>query len=149
MKKVFTIFALIFIVADVFAQSAAYTKYVNQAKEFEAKKQWAFALNAWYDPLGCNDAPALKAEALNGYRKLSETIYNGNPGYGNYKISALHDEWKKLLIDAEKLGSTIFTYELTLGKLEKQSGTSNYSAKIQFKESDRYNTKTSIILMNL
>ena len=95
MKKAFLIIAVIFIAAGVFAQSAAYTMYVKQAKDYEAKKQWAFALNAWYDALGCDDAPALKTEALNGYRKLSETIYNGNPGYGNYKVSALHDEWTK------------------------------------------------------
>ncbi len=138
MKKAFLILTVIFITAGVFAQSSAYTKYVKQAKDYEAKKQWAFALNAWYDALGCDDAPALKTEALNGYKKLSEAIYDGNPGYGNYKVSALHDEWMKLLIDAEKLGNTIFTYELTLGKLEKQSGTSNYTAKIEFKESDRY-----------
>lgn len=120
-----------------------------QAKDYEAKKQWAFALNAWYDALGCDDAPALKSEAVNGYRKLSETIYNGNPGYGNYKTSALHDEWKKLLIDAEKLGSTIFTYELTLGKLEKQSGTSNYTAKIQFEQSDRYLKTIGVVAKGL
>ena len=95
MKKAVLIIAVIFIAAGVFAPSAAYTKYVKQAKDYEAKKQWAFTLNAWYDALGCDDAPALKAEALNGYRKLSETIYNGNPGYGNYKVSALNDEWKK------------------------------------------------------
>ena len=149
MKKAFLIIAVIFIAAGVFAQSAAYTKYVKQAKDYEAKKQWAFALNAWYDALGCDDAPALKTEALNGYKKLSETIYNGNPGYGNYKVSALHDEWKKLLIDAEKLGNTIFTYELTLGKLEKQSGTSNYTAKIEFKESDRYTKTIGVIAKGL
>ncbi len=149
MKKAFLILTVIFIAAGVFAQSAAYNKYVKQAKDYEAKKQWAFALNAWYDALGCDDAPALKTEALNGYKKLSETIYNGNPGYGNYKISALHDEWKKLLIDAEKLGSTIFTYELTLGKLEKQSGTSNYTAKIQFQESDRYTKTIGVIAKGL
>lgn len=95
MKKAVLIIAVIFIAAGVFAPSAAYTKYVKQAKDYEAKKQWAFTLNVWYDALGCDDAPALKAEALNGYRKLSETIYNGNPGYGNYKVSALNDEWKK------------------------------------------------------
>lgn len=95
MKKAVLIIAVIFIAAGVFAQSAAYTMYVKQAKDYEAKKQLAFALNAWYDALGCDDAPALKPEALNGYRKLSETIYNGTPGYGNYKVSALQDEWTK------------------------------------------------------
>lgn len=149
MKKAFLIFAVIFITAGLFAQSTAYNKYVKQAKDYEAKKQWAFALNAWYDALGCDDAPALKTEALNGYKKLSETISNGNPGYGNFKVSALHDEWKKLLIDAEKLGNTIFTYELTLGKLEKQSGTSNYTAKIQFEESDRYIKTIGVIAKGL
>ena len=115
MKKAFLILAVIFIAAGVFAQSAAYNKYVKQAKDYEAKKQWAFALNAWYDALGCDDAPALKTEALNGYKKLSEAIYDGNPGYGNFKVSALYDEWMKLLIDAEKLGNTIFTNINNLG----------------------------------
>ncbi len=38
MKKAFLILAVIFIAAGVFAQSAAYTKYVKLAKDYEAKK---------------------------------------------------------------------------------------------------------------
>lgn len=142
-RKLIVIVAMMFAVVSVFAQSAEYSKYLAKAKAYESKKQWAFALEAWYDAIGCEDEPSVKADAMNGYLALSEAIKSGNPGLGKYNAFTLHDEWKKLLIDAEKLGSSICKFELHLGKLEQgeldyKTKTASYKSKVQVKISDRY-----------
>ena len=131
------------LVVDGFAQSAQYSKYLAKAKEYEGKKQWAFALDSYYDAIGCDDEPALKKEALNGYLTLSNSIKNGKPGLGKYNSFAIHDEWKKLLMDAEKLGSSICKFELRIeqlkqGDLDYKTKTASYKSKVQVGISDRY-----------
>lgn len=151
MKKIASvIIAFSVITASVFAQSAEYSKYLAEAKKYEEKKQWAFALDAYYDAIGCSDEPSLKIDALNGYIALSESIKNGNPGLGKYNPFTMHDEWKKLLIDAEKLGSSICKFELHLGKFEQgdldyETRTATYKSKVQYEISDRYKKTIGVI----
>ena len=149
-RKLIVIVAMMFAVASAFAQSAEYSKYLAKAKEYEGKKQWAFALDAYYDAIGCEEEPSVKADAMNGYLALSEAIKSGNPGLGKYNAFTLHDEWKKLLIDAEKLGSSICKFELRLGKLEQgeldyKTQTASYKSKVQVAISDRYAKTVAVV----
>ena len=141
MRKI-TIFSLLILLAgSVFGQS--YNDYLTKAKNFEAKKLWCQALGAYYDALGTDEEPSKKKEALQGYSELSDLIKSGNPGKGKFNPFAMHDEWKNLLIDAEKYGSSFPIYTLQIGdlvqgELDYQTRTATYSAKIDYKHSDRY-----------
>ena len=151
MRRIISIIiTFFFLTVNNFAQSTEYSKYISKAKEYENNKQWAFALDAYYDALGCSDEPSLKIDALNGYITLSEAIKSGYPGLGKYNPFVMHDEWKKLLIDAEKLGSTICKFELHLGKLEQadlnyETRTASYKSKVQIEVSDRYKKTIAVI----
>ena len=151
MKRIISIVVSIFCFAVCsFAQSAEYAKCLSKAKEYESKKQWAFALESYYDAIGCDDEPSAKTDALNGYLALSEAIKSGNPGLGKYNAFSVHDEWKKLLIDAEKLGSSICKFALRLGKLEQgdldyKTHTASYKSKVEIEISDRYAKTVAVV----
>ncbi len=81
-------------------------QYVKQAKAYEQKKQWAFALNSYYEAMAVNTDVSLKKEAVEGYAALASAILNGNPGLGKYDPFSMPDEWQKLLVDAEKCAYT-------------------------------------------
>ena len=150
MKRISIVTAIFCFAVCAFAQSTEYSKYLSKAKEYESKKQWAFALDAYYDAIGCDDEPSAKTDALNGYLALSEAIKSGNPGLGKYNAFSVHDEWKKLLIDAEKLGSSICKFALRLGKLEQgdldyKTHTASYKSKVQVEISDRYAKTVAVV----
>ena len=150
MKKIITFVAALFISTTIFAQSKEYSDYLKQAKDYEAKKQWAFAMNAYYDALNCDDEPQMKEEALTAYNNIKTAILSGNPGLGKFNAFTLHDEWKKLLIDAEKLGSSICRYDIIIGdlvqgELDYETRTATYSSKIQLLNSDRYANTITVI----
>ncbi len=150
MKKILGILAMALTAASLFGQSAEYTACMNAAKEYEAKKQWAFALNAYYDATGCSDDPSVKEEAFEGYNKLKEEITSGKPGYGTYNVFAIHDEWKNLLADAEKLCTTFCTEHIKIGKLERgkldyATRTATYTCEIQTSRVKRYDRTVGII----
>ncbi len=110
---------------------------------YEANKEWAFALDAYYSALGCSDEASVKFEAYEAYSNIVSAIEEGKPGPGTYNVFTLHDEWKNLLINAEKLGSTTCMLDITLDKLELDSldysnRTANYKGKIDVNNSSRY-----------
>ncbi|MCQ2613890.1 MAG: SUMF1/EgtB/PvdO family nonheme iron enzyme [Treponemataceae bacterium] len=150
MRKLVVLIAMLLTGIGLFAQSADYTKYLEQAKKYETEKRWCFALGAYYDAMATDDEPELKLEAYNGYTELVEAIKSGNPGKGNFNAFTMHDEWKALLIDAEKYGSSIFRYEVTVGdlvqgNLDYKTKTASYSATVTGKISDRYKRTVEII----
>ena len=128
-----------------------YNSHLGKAKEYEKQKRWCYALGAYYDAMGTVDLdPEYKTEAVNGYNALKETILSGNPGIGTFNAFALHDEWKKLLIDAEKYGSSFNPYlvevgNLVKGELDYTTKTASYSAKISYSVGNRYNSTIKII----
>ena len=150
MKKILLILGILVASFGLYAQSAEYTRYLNQAKTYETQKKWCHALGAYYDALVTDDDPEVKQEAWDAYKELRDTILSGNPGKGNYNLFDKHDEWKKLLMDAEKYGSSIAKYALTIGELERQSldyntKTASYSATVKQSVSDRYKKTIDII----
>ena len=149
MKKLLIIAFLLLMTADIFCQS--YDDYLKKAKDFEAKKQWCQALGAYYDALGTDEDPAKKKNAWAGYNELADLIKAGNPGRGKFNPFTLHDEWKNLLMDAEKFGSSfpsqiIKIENLEQGDLDYKTKTATYFARVWPVDfNDRYKKTVSII----
>lgn len=128
-----------------------YNSHLGKAKEYEKQKRWCYALGSYYDAMGTVDLdPEYKTEAVNGYNALKETILSGNPGIGTFNEFTLHDEWKKLLIDAEKYGSSFNPYEVIVGDLSQKNldytnKTASFEAEINFKTGNRYKYTIEIV----
>lgn len=152
LKKLFLIgFSLLF-VTTLFGQT--YEEYLAKAKQYEAEKRWAYALGAYYDAMGTDLSPEEKKEAHDGYVTLQKAILSGNPGLGKFNAFTLHDEWKNLLIDAEKFGSSFNPYILTIGELVQgdlnyENRTASYSAKISYTRSEKYGYTIGVIAEGL
>ena len=148
MKKLLFVMLAIFCVLPLFAKS--YREYLAEAKKYEEQKRWCYALGSYYDAMGTDELPENKKEAYESYSKLRNAIISGNPGFGKFNEFSIHDEWKNLLIDAEKYGSSISIYDITIGNLERgaldyKTRTATYNAKIDYRLGDRYNHTISII----
>ena len=128
-----------------------YEGHLAKAKKYETEKRWCYALGSYYDAMGTVGLdPEYKTEAVNGYNALKDSILSGKPGFGTFNEFSLHDEWKKLLIDAEKYGSSFNPYEVTVGRLVRESldyttKTASYSADISYSVGNRYNSTIKII----
>ena len=148
MKKLLFVMLVMFCVLPLFAKS--YTEYLAEAKKYEEQKRWCYALGSYYDAMGTDELPENKVEAKEGYNRLKNAIISGNPGLGSFNVFDFHDEWKNLLIDAEKYGSSICIYDITVGDLERgaldyTTRTATYNAKIDYRLGDRYNHTILII----
>lgn len=148
MKKLLFVVLAMLCVLPLFAKS--YSEYLAEAKKYESQKKWCYALDAYYDAMGTDELPENKLEAYEGYSKLKDAIISGNPGLGKYNEFTIHDEWKNLLMDAEKFGSSISIYDIEVGNLYKgaldyETRTATYSAYIDYRLSDRYRKTISII----
>ena len=127
-----------------------YKNHLAKAKEYENQKRWCYALGSYYDALSVDFVPEEKQEAIDGYSTLVKAILAGNPGLGSYNEFLIHDEWKKLLIDAEKFGCSFNPFEVTVGNLEKgdldyTTKTATYSAPVSYKVGNRYKYTIGII----
>lgn len=152
LKKIFLIGLSLLFVTTLFGQT--YEEYLAKAKQYEAEKRWAFALGAYYDAMGTNLPPEEKKEAHDGYVTLQKAILSGNPGLGKFNAFTLHDEWKNLLIDAEKFGSSFNPYILTIGELVQgdlnyENRTASYSAKISYTRSEKYDCTIGVVRSGL
>ncbi len=149
MKKIISTFFITFVTfSTIFSQT--YSEYLEKAKQYENQKRWCYALGAYYDAMGTEENPENKKEAYEGYVTLKKAISYGNPGLGKYNLFTIHDEWKNLLIDAERYGSNNNMYEITVGQLEQgdldyANKTATYNAKISFKKGSRYKNTIAII----
>lgn len=128
-----------------------YEAYLSKAKKYESEKRWCYALGSYYDAMGAVGVDSeFKSEAVKGYNLLKAAILSGNPGLGTYDEFTIFEEWKKLLIDAEKYGCSFNPYlvqvgELVKGKLDYQTKTATYSAQIKAYRSYRYKHTLEII----
>ena len=128
-----------------------YEAHLSKAKKYESEKRWCYALGSYYDAMGTVGVdPEFKSEAVEGYNLLKAAILSGNPGLGTYDEFTIFEEWKKLLIDAEKYGCSFNPYlvqvgELIKGKLDYQTKTATYSAQIKAYRSYRYKHTLEII----
>lgn len=128
-----------------------YEAHLSKAKKYESEKRWCYALGSYYDAMGTVGVdPEFKSEAVKGYNLLKAAILSGNPGFGTYDEFTIFEEWKKLLIDAEKYGCSFNPFlvqvgELIKGKLDHQTKTVTYSAQIKAYRSYRYRHTLEII----
>jgi len=150
MKKLISFFVCSLFLTGIFAQSAEYKSFLSSAKNFETKKQFVSALDAYYDAMACEDESALKKEAIDAYLKLSDSIRSGSLGLAIYDDAVFYEDWKRLLTDTEELQKTICKYELTLGQLsliaaDKETESNNCVAKISSNLSSRYKNTIEIV----
>ncbi len=145
----FIIFCFILLFQPLlFAQT--YAEHISKAKQYESQKKWCYALGEYYDAF-CSDENIENLRiAYLKYSALRSTIENGNPGFGNFNQFTLHDEWKRLLIDAEKFGSSFNPYTITIGNLEQgdldyTTRTASYNAKIDYSLGERYKNTIDVI----
>ena len=97
-----------------------YEAHLSKAKKYESEKRWCYALGSYYDAMGTVGVdPEFKSEAVEGYNLLKAAILSGNPGLGTYDEFTIFEEWKKLLIDAEKYGCSFNPYLVQVGELIK------------------------------
>ena len=149
MKKLLLVLIAVFGVLPLFAKG--YADYLAEARKYEAQKKWCFALGSYYDALGTDESPENKKEANARYWMLRGAISNGNPGLnGTSDLFALHDEWKNLLCDAEKYGSSICVGEMELSlkqdDLDYDTRTVSYKALVSWKGySQRYEATIGIV----
>ncbi len=156
MKKLLLVLIALFGILPLFAKG--YADYLAEAKKYEAQKRWCFALGSYYDALQTDEAPENKKEAAEGYAKLRDAILSGKPGFSSYDEFTVNDEWKKLVIDAEKYFSSVCCVDISQLYIVKDSvqldfktktKTMTYGVKIGYKEGRRYATIKNVIVQGL
>lgn len=104
MKKIkyLAMFAMLMVMAvcSAYSQNANGAELLQKGKDYEAKKEYVYALGSYYDAIVAGGESA--AEALNAFNTLAGYIREGNPGPGKYNEFTLHDGWVALLQNAEK-----------------------------------------------
>lgn len=104
MKKIrcMAVFAMLVVIAvfSAHSQNANGAELLQKGKDYEAKKEYVYALGSYYDAIVAGGESA--AEALNAFNTLAGYIREGNPGPGKYNEFTLHDGWVALLQNAEK-----------------------------------------------
>ena len=143
MKKLLLCSLLFLIVFSTYAKS--YEELIKDGEDFENKKQWIYALGAYYDAIQVSEDYEDKdpEEAKQKYNKLSNCIREGNPGFGEFNIFSMHDEWVNLIKNAEQYFTKTFPYKITYENLEMNSAdyeskTANYKLALKVEESDLY-----------
>ena len=84
------------------------------------------------------------------YDELKSLIEAGKPGKGEFNEFALYDEWKNLLMNAEKFGTEYGRYTFTISQLKKgeldyKTKTATYTCEIKKQVSDVYESIISVI----
>lgn len=100
LRKVLVV-SVVFLSASVmFAQSSEYAPLLKKGKEYEAKKQYVYALGTYYDAMEA--APLEAKEAFERFQKLGLILESGKPGEGEFNEFDLYDEWVRILKEKEK-----------------------------------------------
>ncbi|MCQ2600766.1 MAG: formylglycine-generating enzyme family protein [Treponema sp.] len=149
MKKILSLSMIIFIGGMLFGQSAKYTKLINLAKQYEAQKQYIFALGTYYDAIEEDQINC--TEAAEAYEKLSSLIASGKPGNGNFGKFELHDEWKKVLLDAERYWAEnpiigIKIKNVSQDSIDYNTKTANYKIEYNYYFTEKYKVIRNIIV---
>ena len=89
-------------------------------------------------------------DATSKYKELKKLIESGKPGHADVNEFALHDEWKVLLINAEKFGTEYGGCSFVIGSLKKgeldyATKTATYFANFTFGQSENYLNVISVI----
>ena len=145
MKK--KIFIFLIMVVSAFLYAETYEELLKKAEQYEAKKEWFYALGSYYDAIKiANDSDTARQK----FGQLSDCIKNGNPGYGSFNDFTLHDEWVNLIKNAEKYFTETFPYSITFDSLESSSinyekKTADYKLSLEVKNSCFYDNALEIL----
>ena len=119
---------------SVAAEGADYAALLTQAKDYEAKKQYASALGTYWEAARAEQSEKA-ADAVEGYLKLEATIEDGNPGYGDFDEFTLYDDWVLLLKDFERywtehpaVGFKIG--DIKKGDIDRATRTASYAVRV-------------------
>lgn len=145
MKKLLLCSLLFSIVFSTYAKS--YEELLKDGEDFENKKQWIYALGAYYDAIQVSED---YEDAEQKYDKLSNCIREGNPGFGEFNIFSMHDEWVNLIKNAEQYFTKTFPYEISYENIEMDSAdyesrTANYKLSLKVEESGLYKDVLEIL----
>lgn len=151
-KSLTTLFFSFSAILSAFSQADEYAKHLENAKSYEANKQWVYALGEYYDADICYAfMPDLEeSEAKISFEKLLNTISEGNPGYSNFDVFDLYDNWILLLQDYERYWTEycpfyIETTELERGSVDTKNKTATYSFRLDYdrkRNSNKFGIKT-------
>ena len=138
MKKIILIIFSLLFTSVSFANS--YDEILIEAEKYENNKEWIYALGAYHDAMKISEDSNI---AKHKYDTLIECIKEGNPGFGEFNLFSIHDEWVNLIKNAEKFFTETFPYKITYESLEMYSAdyenkTANYKLSLIVNQSDFY-----------
>ena len=145
MKKILSAIISLFVVASSYAKS--YDELLKEAESYEAKKEWFYALGAYYEASKISEGSETAGQK---YKELNSVIRNGKPGYGEFNDFTLHDEWVNLIKNAEKYFTETFPYSITFDNLESSSidfekKTADYKLLLDVKNTNFYDNALEIL----
>lgn len=148
MKRFVLGIALLLISINVFAQSKRYNELLATGKSYEKQKNYVYALGYYYDAM--DEEPDNCTEAFNSFVKLADTLRGGNPGYGKFDSFTLHDEWRRVLINAERYWTEfppvgIKIKEVKQSSINYKTRTGDYEVKYVYFLTDKFYDIWSIV----
>jgi hypothetical protein len=131
----------------VSSYAKTYDELMKDAESYEEQKEWFYALGAYHDAINSSENPEI---AKQKYNQLSKCIKSGKPGYGEFNIFSMHDEWVNLIKNAEKYFTETFPYKILYGDLNMDSAdyktkTANYKLNLFITQSDFYKDALNIL----
>lgn len=145
MRKFLIIILSLLLTSISYAKS--YDEFIQEAEQYENKKEWFYALGAYYNAMKFSDNSDV---ALQKYTELSDCIKSGKPGFGEFNVFSMHDEWVNLIKNAEKYFTETFPYMISYDTLEMDSAnyekkTANYKLGLTVNQSEFYKNAREIL----
>ena len=149
MKKNGIITILLLATNLTFAQS--YQELMNQAKEYEEKKEYVYALGYYYDAM--NDENALP-EARQNFNSISTKLSKGPSGLELSMWDDPKEAWRKVILEFYRYFTEFSPYEfyyydeLEQGELDYKNKTATYLMKYKFSLTDKFKTISKCLTNN-
>lgn len=145
MRKFLIIILSLLLMSISYAKS--YDEFIQEAEQYENKKEWFYALGAYYNAMKVSDNSDV---AQQKYTELSDCIKSGKPGFGEFNVFSMHDEWVNLIKNAEKYFTETFPYMISYDTLKMDSAnyekkTANYKLGLTVNQSEFYENAREIL----
>ncbi len=135
-----------------FAQNADYNELLSKAKDYENKKQFVYALGTYYDAVAAEPTGESK-EAQDAFNALSDSIKNGNPGFGEFDEFEIYDNWLVFCKEYEKYWTEYspraIIYKLERDSIDRATKTGNYRVILKWEWSAKYKRISEAVLAGL
>lgn len=148
-KKYVALFVTVMAACAAFAEKNSYASHLAKAKEYEAKKQWIFALGEYYEAMLAE--PTLAAEeAYNGWTALANDIKSGKPGHGEYGVFEQYDGWIALMCEYERYWTEYCPRVIVFNKpvrteINSANRTATYTVGVSWRWSEKYSAMHDVI----